>query len=63
MIGDFVLAAITPLKDRIKELESRPTLRYLGVLGCIADVSAGLLHHAWGFGLACRRGKHRRSAG
>jgi hypothetical protein len=31
VIGDFVLAAITPLKDRIKELESRPTLRYLGI--------------------------------
>ncbi|WP_245266706.1 hypothetical protein [Bradyrhizobium sp. WSM1743] len=31
VIGDFVLAAITPLKDRIKALESRPTLRYLGV--------------------------------
>ncbi|GAB9214381.1 hypothetical protein BDS110ZK18_42890 [Bradyrhizobium diazoefficiens] len=31
VIGDFVLAAITPLKERIKELESRPTLRYLGI--------------------------------
>ncbi|MFK4534216.1 hypothetical protein ABIA00_002399 [Bradyrhizobium ottawaense] len=31
VIGDFVLAAITPLKERIKALESRPTLRYLGV--------------------------------
>ncbi|MCK1314977.1 hypothetical protein [Bradyrhizobium sp. 23] len=31
VIGDFVLAAITPLKARINELESRPTLRYLGV--------------------------------
>jgi len=31
VIGDFLLAAITPLKERIKELESRPTLRYLGV--------------------------------
>lgn len=31
VIGDFVLAAITPLKERIKALESRPTLRYLGI--------------------------------
>jgi len=31
VIGDFVLAAITPLRERIKELELRPTLRYAGV--------------------------------
>ncbi|MCK1324220.1 MULTISPECIES: hypothetical protein [unclassified Bradyrhizobium] len=31
VIGDFVLAAIRPLKERLKELESRPTLRYLGI--------------------------------
>lgn len=31
VIGDFVLAAITPLRERTKELESRPTLRYLGI--------------------------------
>lgn len=31
VIGDFVLAAIRPLRQRIQELESRPTLRYLGI--------------------------------
>ncbi|UPJ81916.1 hypothetical protein IVB16_08095 [Bradyrhizobium sp. 183] len=31
VIGDFVLKAITPLKERLRELESRPTLRYLGI--------------------------------
>lgn len=31
VIGDFVLKATAPLKDRIKALESRPTLRYLGI--------------------------------
>jgi chitodextrinase len=31
VLADFVLAAITPLKERLKELESRPTLRYLGI--------------------------------
>src|SRR4051812_28756365 len=31
VIGDFVLKATAPLRERLKELESRPTLRYLGV--------------------------------
>ncbi|WP_247565816.1 hypothetical protein [Bradyrhizobium sp. 151] len=31
VIGDFVLAAISPLKERITSLERRPVLRYLGV--------------------------------
>jgi chitodextrinase len=31
VIGDFVLAAITPLKERIKAIEARPTLCYLGI--------------------------------
>ncbi|TFV36476.1 hypothetical protein [Bradyrhizobium niftali] len=31
VIGDFVLKATAPLKERLKELESRPTLRYLGI--------------------------------
>ncbi|MHC2373367.1 chitodextrinase [Bradyrhizobium diazoefficiens] len=30
-IADFVVAVITPLKERIKELESRPTLCYRGI--------------------------------
>ena len=31
VIGDFVLKAVGPLQQRLKALESRPTLRYLGV--------------------------------
>ncbi|WP_441232581.1 hypothetical protein [Bradyrhizobium sp. 1200_D9_N1_1] len=31
VIGEFVLKATAPLKARIKELESRPALRYLGI--------------------------------
>ncbi|MCK1473168.1 hypothetical protein IVB25_31535 [Bradyrhizobium sp. 193] len=30
-IADFVVAAISPLKERIAALESRPTMRYLGI--------------------------------
>ncbi|MDA9407431.1 hypothetical protein [Bradyrhizobium sp. CCBAU 45384] len=41
VIGDFVLAAITPLKERIKELESRPTLRYLGIWDAARTYPAG----------------------